>query len=106
MSEPTTSAAPAKLLPMQTMAVGRIEATERRANSRYTRVICPAEDRYTPPQVVEIRSKGQSLGNVGEEIRVLCKLGGYKRKAISFTDKETGEMRHGVPVVMTLDLVD
>lgn len=110
MSEPNTAtpaaAAASKLLPLQTMLIGRIEAVERKEKYRYTRVIAPSDDRFSSPEYFEVRSSGaHQLGQVGDDVRVLCRLRGYKRKPKTYTDKN-GEIRTFVPMVMSLDLVD
>lgn len=90
---------------MQVTVKGKIEAARRHENKHYTRLITPAPDAYTRPQVVEIRS-GTKLGVRDDEITVDCTLGGYVRKAYRATDKETGETSMITPVDMTLDAVE
>jgi len=90
---------------MEVLIKGRIDARRRHDGTHYTRVLTPAPDAYSRPQVVEIRSK-QTLGQVGDEIEQLCKLGGYTRKAFRSTDKDTGETTMVTPVDMTLDAVE
>lgn len=93
------------LKPMESMILGRIDAIRRHEGNVYTRVLTPAPDAYSRPQVIEIRSKTK-LGERQEEVRVLCRLGGYTRKPFRYTDKETGEVLSIVPVDHTLDLVE
>jgi hypothetical protein len=90
---------------MEVVIMGRVDARRRHDGTHYTRVLTPAPDAYSRPQVVEIRSK-QSIGQKDEEITVHCKLGGYTRKAFRSTDKETGETTMVTPVDMTLDAVE
>lgn len=90
---------------MEVTIKGKIEAARRHEKKHYTRLITPAADAYTRPQVVEVRSN-QRLGQQGDEITVDCKLGGYTRKAFRSTDKETGETSMVTPVDMTLDAVE
>jgi hypothetical protein len=90
---------------MEVTVKGKIEAARRHEKKHYTRLITPAADAYTRPQVVEVRSN-QRLGQQGDEITVDCKLGGYTRKAFRSTDKETGETQMVTPVDMTLDAND
>jgi hypothetical protein len=52
----------------------------------------PAPDSFTSPQTVELRS-AKSLGEVGEDITVAVKVGGYGR-SYQTTDPETGERRN------------
>lgn len=90
---------------MQVPVKGRIEAQSTFEGVRYTRVITPAVDSYSKPQVLEIRSKTR-LGDVGDESIFICTLGGYMRKPYTVTDQKTGEVRKVQPVEMTLDLVE
>jgi hypothetical protein len=90
---------------MEVLVKGRIDARRRHDGTHYTRVLTPAPDAYSRPQVVEIRSK-QSLGQQGDEIEKLCKLGGYTRKAFRTTDKDTGETSMVTPVDLTLDEIE
>ena len=107
--QPTASPAPlshAKVLaPMEVLVKGRIDARRRHDGTHYTRLLTPAPDAYSRPQVVEIRSKA-ALGSTGDEIEQRCKLGGYTRKAFRTTDKDTGETSMDTPVDMTLDAVE
>lgn len=90
---------------MEVFIKGKIDAQGRHGQVRYTRILTPAPDAYSRPQMIEVRSKGQ-LGSTGDEVTVTAKLGGYARKAFRSTDKETGETTMVTPVVMTLDLVE
>jgi len=94
-----------KVIPMRVTIEGRIDAMRRWDGVRYTRVITPSPDRYTRPQVVELRSKAQ-LGERGEEITVAAVLGGFLRKSFQATDKDTGERTLVTPVEMTLDVLE
>lgn len=101
----TPVATTAKMIPMQVLVVGRIDAVRRHEKTTYTRVTTPAPDPYSRPQTVEIRSK-QRLGQPGEQVTQLCLLGGYARKPFRSTDIETGETTMVTPVDMTLDAVE
>lgn len=107
MATPETTPSNPTRLPiyMQVHVRGRVDARRRHDKTTYTRVITPAPDPYSRPQIVEIRSKG-SLGQVGEEVIQLCTLGGYSRKPFASTDKETGETSMVTPVDLTLDAVE
>lgn len=94
-----------KIQPMQVLVKGRIDASRRHEQTRYTRIVTPAPDPYSRPQTVEVRSKAQ-LGQKGEEVSVLAQLGGYTRKPFRSTDKETGEVTSVTPVDLTLDAVE
>ncbi len=100
-----TSQATGAAAPMEVVIRGRIDATRRHEQVRYTRILTPAPDAYSRPQTIEVRSKGQ-LGSKGEEITVKAKLGGYTRKPFKSTDKETGEITMVTPVDLTLDAVE
>ncbi|GAA7769425.1 hypothetical protein HpMS107_51480 [Helicobacter pylori] len=97
--------AAAQIKPMQVVVRGRVEASRTYEGVRYTRVMTPAADAYSRPQVVEVRSK-QRLGEKGEEVTVLCAVGGYQRKTYKATDKDTGEVVTITPVDVTLDAVE
>ena len=90
----------------QVLVKGRVEAVRRFDGTRYTRMVMAAPDAYSRPQVVEVRSKGKVADAVGEEVSVICRLGGFTRKPFRVTDKDTGETSMVTPVDMTLDLVE
>lgn len=91
--------------PMVVTVTGRIEEVQKYEGTYSTRLVTPAADQYSKPQIVKIRSKTR-IGSREEIITVNCVLGGYTRKAFRATDKETGEQVSVTPVDMTLDLVD
>ncbi len=90
---------------MEVVVKGKVDASRRHNEFRYTRILTPAPDAYSRPQTVEVRSKGQ-LGQKGDEITVLAKLGGFTRKAFKSVDKDSGEITMVIPVDMTLDAVE
>ncbi|MFZ6678696.1 single-stranded DNA-binding protein [Undibacterium sp. Tian12W] len=93
------------LAPMQVLVRGRIESSSVHEGTRETKIMTPAVDEFSRPQLLEIRSKSR-IGEKGEMVTVKCQLGGYQRKAFTVKDKATGEMRTVVPVEHTLDLID
>lgn len=102
----TQDSAPVKgQQPMSVLVKGKVEANRRYESLRYTRVITPAPDAYSRPQVIEIRSKIK-LAEVGDEVTTLCRLGGYTRKPYKVTDKESGEVTTITPVDLTLDAIE
>lgn len=103
MSEPVAAAA--KLGLMETVIRGRVEGSRRYDNAYFTRVLTPAVDAYSRPQLLELRSPRQ-VGSKGEEVTVRARLGGFARKAFRATDKDTGEVTTIQPVAMTLDVVE
>jgi hypothetical protein len=107
MSTPETASQKSAIKPafMQVAIRGRIEARRRHDKSFYSRVVCPAPDPYSRPQVVEVRSK-QYFGEVGEEITVQAMLGGYAGKPFKVTDQTTGEIRTGQSYIHTLDAIE
>jgi hypothetical protein len=105
MSAVLSTAPSAKVQPLQVLVKGKVEASRRFDGKRYTRIITPAADAYSRPQVVEVRSVSK-LGDVGDETEVSCRLGGYTRKPYRTTDKETGETSMVTPVDLTLDAVE
>jgi hypothetical protein len=105
MSAVLNTAPSAKVVALQVLVKGKVEASRRFDGKRYTRIITPAADAYSRPQVVEVRSVSK-LGDVGVETEVTCRLGGYTRKPFRTTDKETGETSMVTPVDLTLDAVE
>lgn len=101
---PITSA-PGRAKPMEVLVVGRLDASRRYERQYFARLITPAPDAYSRPQMVEVRSK-QKLGDIGDEVTVTCKLGGFTRRPFRVTDKDTGETQMVTPVDMTLDAVE
>lgn len=105
MSAVLNAAPSVKVVALQVLVKGKVEASRRFDGKRYTRIITPAADAYSRPQVVEVRSVAK-LGDVGDETEVTCRLGGYTRKPFRTTDKETGETSMVTPVDLTLDAVE
>ena len=101
----TTVSAPAQTPTMRVSIKGKIDASRRHGEHRYTRILTPAPDAYSRPQVIEVRSKGQ-IGTKGEEVSVTAVLGGYTRKPFKSVDKESGEITMVTPVDLTLDAVE
>ena len=101
----TPAATTAKMIPMQVLVRGRIDAARRHDKTTYTRIITPAPDPYSRPQTVEVRSK-QRFGQPGDEVAQLATLGGYARKPFRSTDKETGETTMVIFVEMTVDAIE
>ncbi len=95
----------ARQVPMQTLVVGRIEHSSRHDGKTTTRIICPSGDDYIAPGSVPVRSKS-SIGAVGDQVSVMCRVGGYKRKPFKVTDNVTGEIRMVTESVTTLDLIE
>lgn len=105
MSAAATPITSARAKPMEVLIVGRVDASRRHERVYFARVITPAPDAYSRPQVVEVRSK-HKLGELGDEISVTCKLGGFTRRPFRATDKDTGETQMVTPVDMTLDVLE
>ena len=89
--------------PLHTIVQGKVLRVRRYDQYTYTTIICPAQDAYTRPSVVEIRSKSR-FADSDEEVKVNCILGGYEGRAYRATDRETGESRQLIPVNLFLDL--
>lgn len=89
----------------ETMLKGRIEGSRRFDGKTYTHLSQPAASAYDKPALNELIS-ASSLGSVGDEIRVKCRIGGFPRKPYDFTDKSTGEVRRVKPVDNTLLVVE
>jgi len=95
----------AQAKPMQVLVRGRIEALRSHEGTRYTRIMTPAPDAYSRPQIVEVRGK-KKLGERGDDVTVICSLGGYQRKPYQIKNKDTGELETITPVDMTLDVME
>lgn len=83
---------------------GKIDSVRHHGGNCYTRVIAPADDPYSRPDVVEVRSKAP-VGSVGQMVTLDCALHGYVRKPYKFTDPQTGEIRVVVPVDYSLEVL-
>ena len=92
-------------LPMHVIVKGRIESSKTHDGKRNTKIMTPATDEYSRPQLIEIRSK-QRVGETGDLVTLNCLLGGYQRMAYQVKDKDTGEIKTVVPVDHTLDLIE
>lgn len=79
----------AKIEYMVAHAVGRIEHVEKYQNKFTTLLKTPAQDSYSHPSLIPLRSKGR-LGSPGDEISVKFDIGGVPR-AFKRVDKDTGE---------------
>lgn len=90
------TAQPGTLLPVpETLLHGRIANRRRIQTKNGPQVVhvvkLPAPDAFTSPQTVELRGS-KSLGEVGDDITVKVRIGGYGR-SYKATDAETGEQR-------------
>lgn len=101
----TAPTSPVRAPAMQVRIAGKIQAIRRFDNTTFTRIVTPAPDSYSRPQVVEVRSKNK-LGERDDEITITAQLGGYTRKAYPVIDKDTGEKTMVTPTDMTLDVID
>lgn len=88
--------------PMNVIVSGKVTRVRRAPQGVLTTVVCPAKDEYSRPSFVEIRSKGR-IGEVQDKITVVCTLGGYEGRSYNIVDRETGERRSVVPVIMYLE---
>lgn len=95
----------AQIVPMRVFVRGRVDGTRLHDKTRYTRILTPAPDPYSRPQIVEVRSKS-SIGAKGDDVNIWAILGGFTRKPFKTTDKDTGEILSVTPVDMTLDLAE
>ncbi len=90
---------------MQVVIYGRIEGSSLFQGVRETKIMTPAQDEFSRPQLLQVRSRGR-IGEKGEMVTIRCLLGGYQRKAYQAKDKDTGETKTVVPVEHTLDLIE
>lgn len=108
MSEVTAPVKPAQarqVPPLHVFITGRVEKTEVINSIRYTEVLCPAFDRYSNPEIVQIRSK-RPIGTKGEEIQQWGRIGGFRGRPFDVTDKSTGEVRRARQVILTIDAIE
>lgn len=63
--------------PGQVYLMGRIDNVERMNSLFYTRLVLPAPDSFSHPGVVLVESKDR-LGQAGDDLKVLCQVGGYR----------------------------
>lgn len=90
------------LAPMVVIVKGKVLRVRRHEQTFFTTVVTPAQDEYSRPQFVEIRSR-ERIGDAEQVITQRCRLGGYEGRSYRVTDKHTGEPRTAVPVNHTLD---
>lgn len=90
---------------MRVSVQGRVESVKTYDGKRFTKIMTPAADSYSQPQIVEVRSKCQ-VGARGDEVAVTCTLGGYNGRPYEAKDRSSGEVVKVVPVFMTLDLIE
>lgn len=92
---PSVAPAPTRSIkPGEVLIIGKLTAARRPGSggTYWTHlVVLPSADSYSSPSTVEILAT-RRLGERDEEVRVLCKVGGFRR-AYKATDKETGEIR-------------
>lgn len=82
----------AKLAANQAIIRGRVQEVKRTSDLTYTVIVTPAEDQYSQPATVEVRSK-TVIGKPHEDVTVRVKIGGYRRKG--------GEDRNGDAMYFT-----
>lgn len=83
---------------------GKVDSVRHHGGNIYTRIISPADDPFSRPDVVEVRSKAP-IGLVDKMVTVDCALHGYVRKPYKVTDPQTGEIRVVVPVDYSLEVL-
>lgn len=83
-----TPAAPQAMKSNQAVVIGKVESKRKHDKFTYTVVLLAAPDPYTRPDVLEVRSR-QSIGDVGEQVKCLVTLGGFKRKPFQTEDGRT-----------------
>lgn len=84
--------------------LGRVQATRRHEKSWYISLVLPAPDAFAHPSTIEVRADSK-LGEVGEDIDVLARIGGFNRKPYRWTDKDSGESRMVTPNNITLTAI-
>jgi len=97
--------APAESKLMRATVRGRVDSSRVHEKKRYTRILTPAPDPYSRPQVLEVRSDAP-IGARGDEVTVVVGLGGFSGPARKVADPETGEIVMRTFVTHVLDLVE
>lgn len=92
------------LKPRQALIIGRVIRVKRNEGMIYTSVICPAEDQYSQPQVIELRSKDR-IGNPEEDIKVVVKISGFQKRQ-QYVDQQTGERREWYKNNVYFDVIE
>lgn len=87
------------LVKNQALVVGRVREVRRTDNATFTVVTLPAPDEYTPPQTVEIASRGM-IGRPQEDVTIKVAIGGYGKK---FTRKDGTD---GLQVIVQLRAIE
>lgn len=108
MSEVTAPAKPAQarqIHPLHVLIVGRVEKVEVINSTRYTVTFAHKFDRYSNPEIVQIRSK-RPIGTKGEEIQQWGRIGGFRGRPFDVTDKSTGGFRRARQVILTIDAIE
>jgi hypothetical protein len=95
---------PTSLKPGQVLVVGRLSVVKKIGQIFAHLIVMPAPDAYSSPATVEVISKTRQ-GQPDEDIRLLCRLGGYRRSYKSL-DRETGESRQVVTADNKLFVVE
>lgn len=81
---------PSKIQVGQVLVVGKLMKIQKAGQMYEHLVIQPAPDEYSSPATLSILSKLR-LGQVDDQVRVLCRLSGFRR-TYKMTDRETGEV--------------
>lgn len=94
MNQAQSVAPSLKLKPRHFYITGKISEVRFHDGYNYTSVVCPAEDEYSYPNTIEIRSK-KKIDNVGAVIEdIECFVVGFTER-FSYIDKSTGEAIKG-----------
>lgn len=85
------SSLPASIKPGQVLVVGRLAGARKAGQQWLHLIVMPSADSYSSPSTVEVGASAR-LGDKDDEIKVLCKLAGYRR-SYKQQDQATGESR-------------
>lgn len=88
---PVSTLSPISIKPGQVMVIGKLAAVRKAGQQWLHLIVMPSADAYSSPSTVEVGASGR-LGQKDDEVKVLCKLSGYRRSYKS-VDQETGESR-------------
>lgn len=87
---PVSNLSSISIKPGQVMVVGKLLGARRAGQLWLHLIVMPAPDAYSAPSTVEVGASTR-LGQKDDEVKVLCRLAGYRRQYKS-TDQETGEV--------------
>lgn len=94
-----------QLQPLQIMIGGLIESARVYEGKQYTTIKCPAKDEFSMPSTLEVKSL-RKLGEIGARVAgIVCAVSGFIRE-FDYTDKRSGELKHGRETNVYFEVVE